>query len=61
MDYSIRIRRDVPGTGYFWVILFLLLIPPAMASYHKFGFERQRWAQSDYAPVGSSSDDGDDD
>ena len=38
---------------------FLLLIPPAFTTFRRIGFETQRWAESDYAPVSSSS--GDDD
>jgi hypothetical protein len=47
MGYSIRLRRDVPGFGYFWVICLLLLIPPAFTTFRRIGFETQRWAESD--------------
>jgi len=58
MGYSIRLRRDVPGFGYFAVIFVLLLIPPAFTTFQRFGFEQRRWAESDYAPVKEEADDG---
>jgi hypothetical protein len=61
MSYSIRLRRDVPGSVYFWIVLALLLIPPVLATFRKAGFETHRWQESDYAPVSAPSDDGDDD
>jgi hypothetical protein len=60
MDYRIRVRRDVASSAWFWLISILLLIPPALATFRNFSFERQRWAESDYAPASSSSS-GDDD
>lgn len=57
MDYSIRVRRDVPSSGYFWIVSFLLLIPPALVTFRRFSFESQRWRESDYAPASSSGDD----
>ena len=58
MDYSIRLRRDVLGFGYFWVICLLMLLPPIFTTYRRIAFETQRWAESDYAPVSTSRDDG---
>lgn len=60
MDYEIRVRRDVPRSSYFWLVAFLLLIPPALTTFRRFAFEGQRWQESDYAPATSSSS-GDDD
>jgi hypothetical protein len=57
VDYTIRVRRDVPHMGWFWLTALLLLIPPGLATFRKFSFEGQRWKESDYAPVSSSSDD----
>jgi hypothetical protein len=57
--YEITVRRDVPRSSWFWLIAFLLMIPPALTSFRRLSFERQRWAESDYAPVSSSG--GDDD
>ena len=59
LDYSIRVRHDVPRSAYFWLIAVLLLIPPALSMIRRHNFETQRWQESDYAPVSSS--DGDDD
>ena len=59
MDYRIRVRHDVPHSGVFWLVAFLLLIPPALTTIRRISFESQRWRESDYAPA--SSGDGDDD
>lgn len=59
LDYSIRVRHDVPRSAYFWLTAVLLLIPPVVATIRRHSFEARRWQESDYAPV--SSDDGDDD
>jgi len=48
MGYSIRVRRDVPSSAYFWVAVILLLIPPALGTYRAASFEGRRWAESDY-------------
>jgi hypothetical protein len=64
MSYELRLRRDVPAYGYFWIAGLLLLIPPAVTTLRAAGFERARWAESDYAPAdspGSDYDNGDDD
>ena len=61
MGYSIRVRRDVPSMGYFWVVLLLLLIPPALTTFRRFKFETSRWHESDYAPAISAGGGGDDD
>jgi hypothetical protein len=60
VDYEIRVRRDVPRASWFWFVAIMLLIPPAWTTFRRFSFESQRWRESDYAPVGSSSG-GDDD
>jgi hypothetical protein len=61
MSYSIRVRRDVPSMGYFWLVLLLLPIPAVMATYRRFGFESRRWADSDYGSSISVSSGDDDD
>jgi len=61
MDYDITVRRDAPRSSWFWLIAFLLLIPPGLATFGRLSFESQRWRESDYAPVSSSSSSGDDD
>jgi hypothetical protein len=55
--YEVTVRRDVPRSAYFWLVAFLLMIPPIWATFRRFSFEGQRWQESDYAPVSSSSDD----
>ena len=60
VDYSITVRRDVPRSAYFWLVAFLLLLPPAFATFRRLTFEGRRWQESDYAPA-SSSGGGDDD
>jgi len=57
LDYSITVRRGVPVPGWFLLISFFLLIPPLFTTFRRFSFERQRWQESDYAPVASSGDD----
>ena len=41
-----------------WLTLtaFLLLIPPALVTFRHFGFEGQRWRESDYAPTTSDDE-----
>ena len=58
--YEITVRRDVPLMSWFWLTAFLLLIPPVYTSFRRLSFERQRWMESDYPPVTTTSG-GDDD
>jgi len=57
IKYAIIVRHDVPAVGMFFLVLFLLLIPPVWGSYRRWSFEQTRWAESDYASSGSSSSD----
>jgi hypothetical protein len=59
VNYTLRLRRDVPSAAPFGIGLLLLLIPPIATAARARRFEKRRWAESDYAPSGSSS--GDDD
>jgi hypothetical protein len=52
MRYSLELRRDVPNMGFFAGAFALLLIPPFVAVFRSFAFEKRRWAESDYAPSG---------
>ena len=54
--FSVEVRRDVPRSSWFWLIAFLLLIPPGFTTYRRFSFESQRWRESDYAPSGGGGD-----
>jgi hypothetical protein len=57
--YTIRVRRDVPSFGYFFVALALLAAPPIVSGVAAWSFEQRRWQESDYAPRASSGDDDD--
>ncbi|WP_091190748.1 DUF4178 domain-containing protein [Formivibrio citricus] len=52
----LRVVRDVPVWGNLWVLVFGLLIFPLWASWRRYYFEVQRWAESDH-PWGGKSDD----
>jgi hypothetical protein len=58
--YELALRRDVPTYGFFWIAAGLLLIPPIFKTVRSASFETARWRESDYAPVRSTSDGGDD-
>lgn len=58
--YELAVRRDVPTYGFFWIAAGLLLIPPIFKTVRAASFETARWRESDYAPVRSSSNGGDD-
>jgi hypothetical protein len=61
INYTVRVRRDVPRPGY-WLIAFgLILFPPLWPVLRSWSFEQSRWAESDHAPTHGSSDDEDDD
>lgn len=49
MEYHVVVRRDAPYWGIFVLGVFVLLSIPAVVYLWKLGFERKRWAQSDYA------------
>jgi hypothetical protein len=49
VQFAITVRRDVPTLSFFWLALVALLIPPIFRSGKGANFERERWAQSDYA------------
>jgi hypothetical protein len=61
MNYDITVKRDVPSQVLFVIVFFLLFIPPIVVTVKTYKFESRRWAESDYAPVASSSSSGDDD
>ena len=41
-------RRDVAHTGWLWLALILLAIPPILTTLRAGSFETQRWQDSDY-------------
>ena len=57
--YSIALKRDVLQLIFFGIALLALLVPPGLITWRSMNFEHLRWAESDYAPPGSSSDDDD--
>lgn len=56
VNYEIVVKRDAPGTFWFWIALPLLLIPPIITTIRSAAFEGRRWKESDYAPSSSSDD-----
>jgi hypothetical protein len=57
--YQITLRHDVPSYTWFFIAGALLLVPPVIRTIRSFNFERQRWAESDHAPVINLSDEDD--
>lgn len=51
VNYSIRVIRDVPTWGWFWIAFFLLPLPAIVIAARAASFERARYAESDYAQV----------
>ena len=47
-EYDITVRRDVAHTGWLWLALILLAIPPILTTLRAGSFETQRWQDSDY-------------
>ena len=47
-DYEVTVRRDVSHTGWLWIALLLLTIPPIVTTLRAGTFETQRWQDSDY-------------
>jgi len=60
ITYSIAARRDVLQLNFFGIALLALLVPPALITWRSVNFEHLRWAESDYAPPDSNSDDDND-
>ena len=60
VNYTVRLRRDVPVIWPYFVLWPLLLIPPIWASWRRASFETRRWAESDvYGSAGENSAAGD--
>ena len=56
----LQVMRDVPAWSNLWILLALLVVPPAIAFFRKSAFETARWAESDHAPEVDDSDSSDD-
>ena len=54
MNYEISLRHGVSVPGWYWLVGFLLLIPPIIYTIRARAFEVKRWADSDYPMVTSS-------
>ena len=54
VDYSIRLRRDVPRYSLYFLALLVLAVPVVLSAARYWSFESMRWKESDHAP---SSDD----
>ena len=61
IHYEITAKRDVPQFSFFGIALLALLVPAALITWRSINFEHLRWAESDHAPMESSTDSGGDD
>ena len=57
--YKLIVKRDVPQYLFYFLALLALAIPAMLSYAPRASFEQRRWAESDHAPVSSSSDDED--
>ncbi len=57
VNYTLRVRRDVPGYGFYIVALVALVIPAFLLFLPRVSFETQRWSESDYGSGSGSSED----
>jgi hypothetical protein len=51
VGYAVRVERDVPTYGFFWLAVFALLVPVGLAWWPVIGFENRRWLESDHEGV----------
>ncbi len=62
VNYTLRVRRDVPTYSFIWIGALLLLLPPIFTWFRSSSFETARWNESDHPrSSSSSSSSGDDD
>jgi ssDNA-binding Zn-finger/Zn-ribbon topoisomerase 1 len=54
--FSIQIDQGVPRLVHLFLAMLFLSILPVLVAFYHFGFEKRRWADSDYSPYGSSSE-----
>jgi hypothetical protein len=55
VNYNLTVASGVPSFGWFVVAFILLPIPAIVHSVRAFSFENQRWAESDYGALITSS------
>ena len=63
VNYTLRVRRDVPSFLFYGLALLALVVPGVIALLPKAAFESSRWTESDYGTesgTSTTSDDGDD-
>jgi hypothetical protein len=60
VPYSIRVKRDVPGFGFYALAFLAIVIPAFLLWIPSVSFEQRRWSESDYAGSDDSSDHSDD-
>ncbi|MCU0633610.1 MAG: DUF4178 domain-containing protein [Gemmatimonadaceae bacterium] len=61
VQYTLRVRRDVPNAGFYGLAFLVLLLPPVVGSLISAGFEGRRWAESDYGSASGTASSDDDD
>ena len=49
VNYSLKIRRDVPSPLYYVLAIVFLLLPPIFVTLRAASFEARRWQESDYS------------
>jgi hypothetical protein len=49
MNYTVTVRRGVIIWSYFFFAAIFLGIPPLLATWRRYSFERSRWQESDYS------------
>ena len=49
VNYSLKVRRDVPSPLFYLLAIVLLLVPPIFVSFRAASFEAKRWQESDYS------------
>jgi len=53
---DLRWKHDVTPWQNFWLVFFGIMLYPGYLLYRRYGFEKQRWSQSDYSPYSSDDD-----
>jgi hypothetical protein len=48
MNYTVRVRRDVPRISYLFWAIAILTLPPLLFWYRMTSFEHKRWLESDH-------------
>ncbi len=59
VNYSLKIRRDVPSPVYYVLAILVLLLPPIFITLRAAAFEARRWQESDFADSDSEDSDSD--